>query len=226
MIWLCPIGRIDDGLAIRGGAVELLHVHLTDGHAVKERARSLGIDPPAFADIGGFRDPLIESIGRTLLQELQAADSIGALFADTVAPTLGAYLLRRYAKPSAEHLPAATPRGALSLARLDRALTLIEERLASDLALPELAEAANLSLFHFARAFKAATGLAPHRYVLERRVDRARELLETADASLTEVAERCGFASQPHMTHVFKRATGLTPGAYRAMARRTTGVKP
>jgi len=225
MIWLCPSRPESDGLAIRGGPVELLHIHFTNGHDVCARARAFGLDPPVFALAGGFRDALIESIARTLLSELEEGSSVGALFADAAASTLEAYLLRRYSRVNGEAAPAIPARGALSLARLDRALSLIEERLSGELALPELAAAANLSLFHFARAFKAATGLAPHRYILDRRVERAREMLKTDQPTLSEIADRCGFASQPHMTHVFKRATGLTPGAFRTAARSTTGAK-
>ena len=224
MIWLCPAERLSDGLAIRGGPVEMLHVHLHDGHAVSEHAIELGLEDPAFADHGGFRDALIESIARLIVRELESREAMGALFIDTVAATLEAHLLRRYAKPRNEPTDVPPARGALSLARLDRALTLIEERLAEDLPLPELARAASLSVYHFARAFKAATGLAPHRYILERRVERARELLEADAPALAEIADRCGFASQAHMTHVFKRATGVTPGAFRTSSRRATGA--
>jgi len=70
-------------------------------------------------------------------------------------------------------------------------------------------------LLLFARAFKAATGSAPHRYLTDRRIGRARALLAEGRLPLAEIAEVCGFSSQPHFTYWFKRLVGTTPGAYR-----------
>jgi AraC family transcriptional regulator len=79
---------------------------------------------------------------------------------------------------------------------------------------------ARLSVFHFARQFKAATGLPPHRYVIARRVERARQLLQNADAfSLAEVAAHAGFSDQSQFSHHFKRLVGVTPGQFRMPAR-------
>lgn len=223
MLWLFPTDRSGDGLTIRGETVDLLHLNFSNGSAVYAQAGARGLGPAVLSTVGGFHDSLIETIARALLSEMECADQRGALFADAAAAALEAYLLRRYSR-ACDTKPASASRGALSADRLDRALTLIDERLSGELALSELAAAANLSLFHFARAFKAATGQAPHRYILERRVALARNLLTHDEPSLAEIATQCGFASQPHLTHVFKRATGLTPGAYRALARRTTSA--
>ena len=83
-----------------------------------------------------------------------------------------------------------------------------------------MAAVARLSVYHFARQFKAATGLPPHQYVLTRRVERAKELLQArTHLSLAEVAAHTGFSDQSQFTHHFKRMVGVTPGQFRTPAR-------
>ena len=82
------------------------------------------------------------------------------------------------------------------------------------------AAVARLSRYHFARQFKAATGLPPHQYVIMRRVERAKELLQAGTAlSLAEVAAHVGFSDQSHFSQHFKRLVGVTPGQFRMSAR-------
>jgi AraC family transcriptional regulator len=82
-----------------------------------------------------------------------------------------------------------------------------------------MAAVARLSPYHFARLFKAATGLPPHRYVVARRVERAKLLLqEGGDLSLAGIAARAGFSDQSQLSHHFKRAVGVTPRRFRLSA--------
>ena len=83
-----------------------------------------------------------------------------------------------------------------------------------------MAAAARLSAYHFARQFKAATGLPPQRYVIAHRVERAKHLLrEGTDLSLAEIAARAGFSDQSQFCQHFKRLVGVTPGQFRTPAR-------
>jgi len=91
----------------------------------------------------------------------------------------------------------------------------IEEHLAEDLSLSELAAVAYLSPYHFARLFKASTGFAPHQYVIGRRIERAKLLLSTMNWSLAAIAHAVGFAHESHLALHFRRLTGLTPRHYR-----------
>jgi AraC family transcriptional regulator len=93
-------------------------------------------------------------------------------------------------------------------------LNLFESRLEADLTLQELA-AVGYSRSHFLRAFRATTGLTPHRYLLNRRIERARRLLGEPDMRIAQVAYCCGFSSQAHFTLAFRKVCGLTPGEYR-----------
>ena len=91
----------------------------------------------------------------------------------------------------------------------------VEARLAEDLSLSELAAVVNISPRHFLRLFKRSTGISPHRYVIRRRVERAKVLLSGSDTPLWQVAEACGFAHQQHLSTHFKRLVGVSPGRYR-----------
>ena len=83
-----------------------------------------------------------------------------------------------------------------------------------------MAAAAHLSVYHFARQFRAATGMPPHQYVIARRVERAKQLLQAAtELSLADVAAHAGFSDQSQFTHHFKRLVGVTPGQFRSPAR-------
>jgi AraC family transcriptional regulator len=83
-----------------------------------------------------------------------------------------------------------------------------------------MAAVARLSPYHFARQFKKATGLPPHQYVIARRVERAKQLLQAKTGlSLAEVAARAGFSDQSQFCHHFKRLVGVTPGQFRRSAR-------
>lgn len=107
------------------------------------------------------------------------------------------------------------PPNAFAVRSLRRVLDYIEAKRGSDIALTDLAQVAGLTTYHFARSFKQATGITPSRYVMERRLALARELLAGTGDSLAGVAHDAGFASQSHMTDSFRRLLGTTPGRYR-----------
>ncbi len=153
-------------------------------------------------------DPLIEQLMRALWREGMRDEPAGQVHVDTLILALGGTLLAR----AGEVAGAAPP--PLDDRRLARAAEHVEAHLAAPLTLAEMAAVACLSPWHFNRAFRAATGLPPHRYVTARRVARAKTLLR-GPVPLTEVAVACGFASQSHFGEVFKAHTGATPGQWR-----------
>jgi AraC family transcriptional regulator len=101
--------------------------------------------------------------------------------------------------------------------RLRRVLDHIEAHLGESITQRRLAGVAQLSMDHFARLFRHSTGLPPHRYVLQRRLARARELVVDRRLSLAEIGYELGFPSQAHFTTMFRRHVGTTPGAYRGV---------
>jgi AraC family transcriptional regulator len=100
---------------------------------------------------------------------------------------------------------------------LGRFAEYVEAHLLDDLSLFTLAAHAGLSPSHLTRELRRVSGLAPHQYVLRRRAERARVLLGRGERSVGEVALAVGFSSQAHLTVVFRRVFGITPGAYRAL---------
>ena len=112
-------------------------------------------------------------------------------------------------------VPRETRIGKLSAAQEKLIRDFIEENFNRDVGLSELAGVVRLSRFHFARAFKATTGLPPHQYVLSRRVERAKELLQSSDMSVAEVAGASGFNGSTQFIRSFREITGLTPANFR-----------
>ena len=106
-------------------------------------------------------------------------------------------------------------KGGLASRPRQRVIDFINEHLQDELSLVELSRIAKLSPHHFATAFKASTGLSPHRYVIERRINRASDLLRRDDKSISEIAYAVGFSSQSHLTANFRRTMGVTPRRFR-----------
>ncbi|MDT5121422.1 MAG: AraC family transcriptional regulator [Acidobacteriota bacterium] len=99
--------------------------------------------------------------------------------------------------------------------RIRRAIELMHAHLSRELPLEEIAAAAYLSPFHFARLFKKLTGASPHAYLATLRTAHAQTLLADTDLSISEVSARVGYSSPSHFTKAFRQATGLTPRAFR-----------
>jgi len=197
----------------REGEVRHLHLYLSPT-LLQQIATSADIDPDTveFVDTLGMFDPRIETIALSLLSELRSEGLGGRLYVESLANILGIHLLRQHSSVKQPSLPRSV---GLDRATLRRVSTYIEEHLAEDLSLSELAAVAYLSPYHFARLFKASTGFAPHQYVIGRRIERAKLLLSTTNWSLAAIAHAVGFAHESHLALHFKRLTGLLPSSYR-----------
>ena len=197
----------------REGEVRHLHLYLSPT-LLQQIATSADIDPDTveFVDTLGMFDPRIETIALSLLSELRSEGLGGRLYVESLANILGIHLLRQHSSVKQPSLPRSV---GLDRATLRRVSTYIEEHLAEDLSLSELAAVAYLSPYYFARLFKASNGFAPHQYVIGRRIERAKLLLSTTNWSLTAIAHAVGFAHESHLALHFKRLTGLLPSASR-----------
>jgi AraC family transcriptional regulator len=138
----------------------------------------------------------------------------GRLFADSLAAALAARLLALQSRR-----PVPSPGRALPAWRLRHVLEYIEANLDQDLALAELAGVAGFSLSHFKPLFRQAVGMPAHRFVLERRVERARTRLLEGRASLTDIALEAGFAHPGHMARCMRRLLGMSPSQIAASSR-------
>jgi AraC family transcriptional regulator len=161
----------------------------------------------------GFADPIVRHLLLSLqpLLRAPAAEAVG-LQIDHVSTAMLHHLARTYGEMRARP---ARVRGGLTPRQRRRAEELLDERLDGGVTLTELARACDLSTRHFARAFQQSTGIPPHRWLTERRIEKARDLLVRSRLSLREIAAACGFADQSHFTRTFTRATGSSPGAFR-----------
>ena len=151
-----------------------------------------------------LRDPRIEHIAWALEADRAAAQPSGPLYAESLGLALAAHLLGSYAAPQ-------VPRRGLSRPQLARVTDYIEAHLDRELSLERLAAVAGLSASHLKTQFKRSTGLPLHRYVVQRRVERARRLLQQGELSAGQVALEAGFSHQSHMAHWMRRLLGHTP---------------
>ena len=132
------------------------------------------------------------------------------------AEALSLVLLHELIRLERRTSEAATPlRGGLPVWQQKRVAEFIEEHLAEDISLTTLAELVDLSVYHFAHAFKQSFGAPPHRYHMVRRMDRAKNLLERPALSVTKIGIQIGFRETSSFTRAFRKLTGLTPTEYR-----------
>lgn len=163
-----------------------------------------------------FDDATIRSLGEALMPAFERPETANQLFIDYVALALMSHLTGAYGEWKTALQPM---RAGLAPRQERRAKETLLANIESGISLADLAREAGLSRSHFARAFKATTGLPPHRWLLARRLERACELLLATDLSLDNIAARCGFADQSHFTRAFAKAMGATPGHWRRSRR-------
>jgi AraC family transcriptional regulator len=198
---------------------DVLNLRLKDAF-LREVAQSVEVDPDGLEIVPllGVRNPQIERIGLSLKAEVEAEGLLGGrLYAESLANALAISFIRDHSslgrkavrKIAGEHI------GCLSKRALKSAIDYIGDNLEKDLTLAEMAGAVHMSPYHFSRLFKKSTGLTPHRYVIERRVQRAKELLSNTALPIAEIALLCGFANQSHLNRHFKRLLGVNPKALR-----------
>ncbi|WP_197041379.1 helix-turn-helix domain-containing protein [Chondromyces apiculatus] len=157
-----------------------------------------------------FHDNRIWQLCALLAQQCEAPDPLSQLYGDSLTVALVVDLLRFGKIP-----PRTSGRGGLARWQLRRVTDYMREHLSAAIQLAELAAMTGLSQSQFGRAFKASTGLPPHRWQVNERVQKAQQLLLSSPMSLAEVALVTGFAEQSHFTRVFRQLVGTSPGAWR-----------
>ncbi len=165
-----------------------------------------------------FRDLEMEEICRRLYREAGLDDKADRLYMESLVMQLAVLLLYRHS--SAAEAAKILPSSGLTRNQARRVLDYIESNLSRELTLSELAWIADLSPHHFARMFKRTIGASPHRYVLDRRVERAKRILRMTGESLVEISLTTGFSSQSHFTSAFRRVVGATPTEFQRCVRK------
>ena len=157
-------------------------------------------------------DPLVSQIVSTLANEMKGG-FLDRILADALNSALAVQITRHCVEQSAMTL---APSNGLSPERLRRVRDFIEAHLDDDHSLTVLADIACLSPYHFSRSFKESAGIGPQRYVMQRRLERAKTLLRRTHQPLALIAQKAGFADQSHLTSIFRREIGVTPGRFRS----------
>ncbi|HEX2736431.1 MAG TPA: AraC family transcriptional regulator [Polyangiaceae bacterium] len=211
MIDLLPQGTVLREVNWVGEAQNCVSVNLPEGTVsalMGKQAR--GLDPEGEPQFCVF-DAHVGDLVRRLQFQAQGGQNLGASYVQSLSLTLATYVSARYGVDRPEPTPARhwpkLPADALA--------TFVDENLASDIGLVDLANLTGFSPDYFAKLFKRAFGVSPHQYLITRRIERAKAMLSDEGVALSNVAADCGFASQAHLSTVFKRHTGLSPSAYR-----------
>lgn len=160
----------------------------------------------------GIRDPVVSIIAARLVEELSNPGSSSRLVGDAMAHALTAQLLSRHSNFRSVTV---MQRIDMPAHKVRAAIDYIETHLCHDLSIDSIASAVNMSSFRFARGFKKATGRSPHQFLLERRIEFAKDLLRSTGRKLADIAHTVGFANQSHFTAVFRQRCRMTPKAYR-----------
>jgi AraC family transcriptional regulator len=209
-----PAGAVfvtgEDGITWGGvnGTTEALEIY-PDPALVRRIAHAA----PPIENALGVRDAVVFGMATVLRRAHVIGTNITDIEASTVAHRLVAHVVRAYGDRAA---PAGRPPvGVLDRRTVERVTEFVDADLAARITLDRMADVAALSPFHFARAFKQTTGLAPHRFVTARRLEAAKAALLTSNASVMRVAHQVGFSNVSHFRRVFRREFGVTPGELR-----------
>jgi AraC family transcriptional regulator len=200
------------------GCFDWLHVFLEPGLVARVAAEAFDLDPSRLTvpPLDGLDLPQLRATMAAVDAELTVGGAGGRLAAESLANVLAVQLIRRALAP--RRLERGRD-GALPQGRLRAVVEYIEGHLEAGPTLEQMAAVARLSPYHFARQFKAATGMPPYQYVIARRVERAKQLLQGGgDFTLAQVAAGAGFSDQSQFSHHFKRLVGVTPGQFRTPA--------
>lgn len=191
-----------------------LQIRIASSFIQNVAREALDRDPDRLELIPEFRirDPQLEAIALMLLAELKQDNLGGKLYIDSLVNILAIHLLRKYTA-SKPHLP--IYEGGLPQRQLMQVLEYIHEYLDRDIKLADLAQLLGMSQFHFSYLFKQAIGTSPYQYLLQQRVERAKQLLRQTDRSIMDIALECGFNSHSHLSKQFRQFTGMTPKTYR-----------
>ena len=216
-MWLCPSGIREEATRLSVDFDACLHIYMPHHSFLRLPGEGRG-------DFGAqdlryeaqLANPAVHAMTAAIARELNNQTSSGGLKMDALAIKLISTLAQHHAgETSPSRSPTALAKGMLDRQRLNRVLEFIEANMESQISVTDLADVACFSLFHFVRAFHAAMGRSPHAYLSERRLDRAKSLLEYSDTSLVDVALSRQFSGQANFTKAFTRSLGVSPGRYR-----------
>jgi AraC family transcriptional regulator len=160
---------------------------------------------------GFSQDLLLHQTLERLLSEIKGNPNIHRLYTESLIIQLSTHLVRRYSQSPA---PGLLPSG-LTPSRMRRVIEFISTHIDQEIGLEQLAQVAGVSPFYFCREFKRSTGFTPHRYVMQRRIELSKRLLESTERSITAISAALGFPTPSHFAATFRKLLGVTPTHYR-----------
>jgi AraC family transcriptional regulator len=205
-IFFLPAGR-ECEVALRA-PLDTIHIYLRSDLFVEE-GRRLELAP-----LLGVQDAILQHLGRAVGEAVQENLAASSLFVDSIAQGMA----RRFLVVGEQGVSTPDRTYRLSRRQIQRIREFVEANLETDLRLEAMARACGLGTKTFLRSFRATCGTSPYQYVIAVRVERARRLIEEQSMGLAEIAVRCGFSHQEHLTRMFRRLVGQTPGRYRRLA--------
>ncbi|MGV0024060.1 helix-turn-helix domain-containing protein [Phormidesmis priestleyi] len=193
--------------------VEFIHFYLEPAFISQIAYESINPDKVEFLLELKKADRLIYQIGLALRADLEL-DGGNGFYADSLATALSAHLLKHYA--TRKHVFRSYDDG-LPKDMLKVAIDYINTYLGENLSLAAMATELHISQYHFCRLFKQSTGMSPHRYLMQQRVEQAKQLLRRPEKTVTYITNECGFNNQSHFAKYFRRYTGVSPTRFRGM---------
>ena len=196
------------------GDIEVVHVYLTQDELATTCRQVYGreVQDVELHDSIKADDPALHRTAMLMAQEAAHGAAGSTLMVDSLSCQLAVLILRRHARV----LFRESGVDGLTIAQERVVRDYVHEHLGERISLKDLAATVALSRYYFARRFRQSVGTTPHEFVLRQRVERVRTLLERTNVPLLDIACRCGFADQSHMTREFKKRVGVTPGRYRS----------
>ncbi|MCY1666464.1 AraC family transcriptional regulator [Rhizobium sp. SL86] len=206
----------DDYRAEMVGSFDFLLFEVTGAQLrqVAEEVRSPSIG--GLVEHAAHDDPVLSNLVRAMAPAMERPQEVHGLFIDQLSMAICMHLLHRYGAD----VPSTGNRSIPLSKRLEiYAKEFLEANLHRDVSLDELADACSLSRGYLIRAFRETTGMTPYRWLIARRVERARQLIEQTELPLAEIAATCGFADQSHLSRHCVQLLGHSPGRLRRHAR-------
>lgn len=191
--------------------IEFINLSLEPNFLVNCVDRSIDSNKIEILPQFAIEDPVIYSLGLALKKEVES-DNNSLLYAESAATMLAVHIFRNYAvqKPIIKNFAGGIPR-----CQLKFVIEYIKENLDRNLSLIQLAELVQMSPNYFVRLFKQSTGVTPYQYVLNCRINKAKELLKDHKLTLAEISQQLGFYDQSRFTNTFRKRMGITPKRYR-----------
>ena len=194
------------------GPFDYIHFHVPRT-GLDDIAKSFGLKPIGdYRCVLAERDPFVAQLTKLVLPMLEGGSTLSSVLLDHLSVLLGAYVLQRY---GGIPRPPEIARGGLSPRQKRRATEFLNENLTRNVRLRQIADECELSVSHFARSFKETFGVSAHRWLIQKRLSHAQELLQHTSIPLIDIALQSGFSDQASFTRTFTQQFGLSPGRWR-----------